>query len=98
MQSVLNKSYAVNAQEGGCHLIARFPGKMGPRGSRVFSVFGRSRKLLPSGRQRSLPWRVQRCNTSYLFPARPCSQLPALPEETEAGRLPRGSDSAGVTR
>ena len=40
MQSALNKSYAVNAQEGGWHLIARFPGKMGPRGSGCSASLG----------------------------------------------------------
>lgn len=64
----------------------------------MFSILGRAGSCFLLADRRSLPQRAQRCNASGLFPARPCSQLPDLPEETEAGRLPRGSDSAGVTR
>lgn len=54
-----------------------------------------NRKFLPSDRRKK-PVSESRGVQVGLFPDRPCSQLPALPEETEASRLPRGSDSARV--
>lgn len=55
-----------------------------------------NRKFLPSGRRKKPVSESRGVIQVGLFPDRPFSQLPALPEETEASRLPRGSDSARV--